>query len=102
MGAFRDFTKRLSRSVHMCSYMSGKRCNRSSRTFLVRWLSKIFVTRRIKAPFLVYKFFMMYLLILEGVPSKTTDGKNKMACTDGKNKMATMVVLSALQLYCTL
>ena len=45
---------------------------------------------------------MMYLLILEGVPSKTTDGKNKIACTDGKNKMATMVVLSSLQLYCTL
>ena len=43
-----------------------------SRKPLVRWLSKIFVTGWIKAPFLVHRFFMMYLLILEGVPSRTT------------------------------
>ena len=39
---------------------------------LVRWLNKIIVTERIKAPFLVQRFFMMYLLILEGVPSRHT------------------------------
>ena len=41
-------------------------------TIIVRWLNKFFVTKRIKAPFLVHKFIMMHLLILEGVPSKTT------------------------------
>ena len=39
---------------------------------IVRRLNKNFVTKRIKAPFLVYKFFIMYLLLLEGEPSKTT------------------------------
>ena len=42
------------------------------RMHVVRWLNKIIVTERIKALFLVQRFFMMYLLILEGVPSRHT------------------------------
>jgi len=36
---------------------------------IVRWFSEI-VTEQTKAPILAHRFFMMYLMILEGVPSK--------------------------------
>jgi len=41
----------------------------SNIAFIVR---ESIVTERTKAPILVYKSFMMYSMILEGVPSKTT------------------------------
>ena len=50
-------------------------------TYVVRWLNKIFITKWIKAPFLVHKFFMMHLLILEGAGAL----KNNL-CTYGKTK----------------
>ncbi len=39
-------------------------------TMIVRWLSKIIVTKWIKAQFFVHRFILMYFLILEGVPEK--------------------------------
>ena len=43
--------------------------------------SKIVVTEWIKVPFLVYKFFLVYLSTLEGVPTKPNyvGAENKMA-----------------------
>ncbi len=39
------------------------------KSVIVRWLSEIIVTGRIKAQFFVHEFLMMHLSILEGVPS---------------------------------
>jgi len=51
---------------------------------LMRWLNKIIVTGRTKAPLSAHNFFRVYLSILEGVPTKLI----KHRC---ENKIADMV-----------